>query len=194
MEEWRKQIDPAVLREMNRRRVAKGRPRILGPPRGRPMTSFLRYVQEHSFKGYDVEQCPRYLQEVRENTPWRQEPGSYQDNFKALAGRVASQWRAMSEDEKAVRVTLMVRRVASNSVLADRNTKTKQRPTSKLGVKSVRRRVTVMLSNNGRNLLQEKMKYLSHRDPLFLPDTLNSKDASLRVFQQSECCNRVFFS
>jgi hypothetical protein len=47
LEEWRARVDPRVLREMNRRRVAKGLPRIRGPPTGRPMTGYLRYVYNH---------------------------------------------------------------------------------------------------------------------------------------------------
>ena len=43
-EEWRTQVDPRVLRELNRRRVAKGLPRIRGPRTGRPLNGYLRYV------------------------------------------------------------------------------------------------------------------------------------------------------
>ncbi|KAH9061180.1 hypothetical protein EDB87DRAFT_1612353 [Lactarius vividus] len=82
MEEWRKKIDPALLRELNRRRVAKGLPRIRGPSGDRPLSGFFRY-----------------LREVRENISREQAP----DHFKAtaLAQRAGSQWKAMSEAEKA---------------------------------------------------------------------------------------------
>ncbi|KAH8996226.1 hypothetical protein EDB92DRAFT_2112552 [Lactarius akahatsu] len=80
MEEWRKEIDPAVLRELNRRRARKGLPRIRGPSNNRPMSSFFRY-----------------LKEVRENTPRTQAPV----RCTVLAASAGSQWRAMSEAEKA---------------------------------------------------------------------------------------------
>ncbi len=48
MEEWREKINPTVLRELNRRRVAKGRPRIRGPHTGRPLTGFLRYAYKNT--------------------------------------------------------------------------------------------------------------------------------------------------
>ncbi|KAH9026832.1 hypothetical protein EDB85DRAFT_2291757 [Lactarius pseudohatsudake] len=80
MEEWRKEIDPAVLRELNRRRAVKGRRRIRGPSHPRPLSGFFRY-----------------LQEVRENTPRTQAPV----RCTAIAESAASQWRAMSEAEKA---------------------------------------------------------------------------------------------
>ncbi|KAH9003312.1 hypothetical protein EDB86DRAFT_2891417 [Lactarius hatsudake] len=80
MEEWRKEIDPAVLRELNRRRALKGQRRIRGPPHNRPLSSFFRY-----------------LQEVRENTPRTQAPVP----STVLAQSAGSQWRAMSEAEKA---------------------------------------------------------------------------------------------
>jgi hypothetical protein len=82
MQEWREKVNPAVLRELNRRRVKKGLPRIRGPPTGRPMSSYFRY-----------------LQEVRPNIPRTQE--THRDYFKAVSEQVGSQWRAMSEAEKA---------------------------------------------------------------------------------------------
>jgi hypothetical protein len=85
MEEWREQIDPAVLGEMNRRRIAKGLNRIRGPSTGRrPASGFFRYFQE-----------------VRENTPRKQAQDNYPEYFKALGERAGNQWRAMSEAEKA---------------------------------------------------------------------------------------------
>lgn len=48
MEEWREQIDPAVLRELNRRRVAKGRYRIRGPETGRPLSGYFRYAYKNT--------------------------------------------------------------------------------------------------------------------------------------------------
>lgn len=62
--------------------------------------------QGRLFEGYhDVKQCPSYFQEVRQNTPQTQE--IYKDYFAAVAKLAGSQWRAMNETEKAVRVTLM---------------------------------------------------------------------------------------
>ncbi|KAH9173830.1 hypothetical protein EDB89DRAFT_1956492 [Lactarius sanguifluus] len=80
MDEWRKKIDPAVLRELNRRRALKGHRRIRGLSDKRPMSAFFRY-----------------LQEVRENTPRTQAPV----RCTVLAESAGSQWRAMSEAEKA---------------------------------------------------------------------------------------------
>ncbi len=51
MEEWRENVDPAILGELNRRRVAKGRLRIRGPSSTRPLSGYLRYVYGHSFIG-----------------------------------------------------------------------------------------------------------------------------------------------
>jgi hypothetical protein len=82
IQEWREKIDPAVLRELNRRRVKKGLPRIRGLRTGRPLSSYLRY-----------------LEEVRPNIPRTQE--IYSDYFKAVNEQASSQWRAMSEAEKA---------------------------------------------------------------------------------------------
>jgi hypothetical protein len=42
IEEWHEKVDPAVLRELNRRRVAKGHTRIRSPRR--PATGYARYV------------------------------------------------------------------------------------------------------------------------------------------------------
>jgi hypothetical protein len=49
-EEWHEKVDPAILRELNRRRVAKGHMRIQS--RGsdddsRPLNGYLRYVYEY---------------------------------------------------------------------------------------------------------------------------------------------------
>ncbi|KAI9457627.1 hypothetical protein BJY52DRAFT_1271952 [Lactarius psammicola] len=84
MKEWREKIDPAVLHELNRRRIARGQRRIRGSSTGRPLTGYLRYHQE-----------------VRENTPQTQAGESHRDYFGAVSGRAGSQWAAMSEAEKA---------------------------------------------------------------------------------------------
>ncbi|KAI9451855.1 hypothetical protein F5148DRAFT_1238163 [Russula earlei] len=78
LEEWREQVDPAVLRELNRRRRAKGQPRIRGPATGRPLTAFIRF----------------YLN-MRDEHPRTE--GDVRSYVKALSGR----WRALSDAEKA---------------------------------------------------------------------------------------------
>jgi len=80
MEEWREKVDPAVLRELNRRRVAKGHNRIRGPRR--PMNGFVRFYMH-----------------VRSEYPRAEE--DQKTHFKATAERASSQWRAMSDAEKA---------------------------------------------------------------------------------------------
>lgn len=82
VQKWRETIKPAVLREMNRRRAEKGLSRIRGRPTGRPAPSFFRYFQE-----------------VRQDFLRTQETNN--EYLKALGNKAASQWRAMSEDEKA---------------------------------------------------------------------------------------------
>jgi hypothetical protein len=46
LEEWHGQVDPAVLKELNRRRVAKGQTRILARSDRRPVSGYIRYVYE----------------------------------------------------------------------------------------------------------------------------------------------------
>jgi hypothetical protein len=47
IKEWREHVDPVILRELNRRRAAKGMTRRnRGLSTGRPMSGFLRYVYE----------------------------------------------------------------------------------------------------------------------------------------------------
>ncbi|KAI0300097.1 hypothetical protein B0F90DRAFT_1724834 [Multifurca ochricompacta] len=82
IQEWREQVDPVILRELNRRRVAKGLSRIRGPSSGRPMPGFFRYFHQ-----------------IREENPRTQE--SQRAYLTALAGRASSQWKAMSDSEKA---------------------------------------------------------------------------------------------
>jgi len=81
-EEWRAQVDPRIFREINRRRAAKGLPRIRGLKSGRPMTGFFRYFQQ-----------------VREEYPQTEEDNK--TYIKALAVRASGQWKAMSDTEKA---------------------------------------------------------------------------------------------
>ncbi|KAH9991976.1 hypothetical protein BJV74DRAFT_835494 [Russula compacta] len=83
LEEWRKQVDPGVLRELNLRRVASGRRRIRGPSSGRPIPGFFRYflyVRQHEY--------PRTEED-------------YKTYFRAVAQRASSQWKAMSDAERA---------------------------------------------------------------------------------------------
>lgn len=107
-------------------------------------------LQDRSFEGYyNVKHCLSYFQEVQQNTPRTEE--IYSDHFKAIAKQAGSQWRAMSEAEKAVRVTLMAMWMTRNLILgADRNTMIQQMLRLPFGVKSVARRV--MLSSNGRSI------------------------------------------
>jgi hypothetical protein len=72
-------------------------------------------LQGRLFERYhDVKECPSYYQEVRQNTPRTQE--THKDHFGALSKLAGSQWRAMSETEKAVRVTLMALWMSRNLV------------------------------------------------------------------------------
>ena len=48
LEEWHEKVDPAVLEELNRRRVAKGRKRIFRKRARRPLTGYLRYVHKYT--------------------------------------------------------------------------------------------------------------------------------------------------
>jgi len=80
VEEWREQVDPAVLRELNRRRKAKSQGRIRGD--NRPLPGYFRYIQD-----------------VRHEYPRTEEDNK--TYFKALIQRAASQWRAMNDVEKA---------------------------------------------------------------------------------------------
>jgi len=82
LQEWRENVNPSVLRELNSRRAKKGRRRIRGLYTGCPISGFLRYSQE-----------------VRQNTPRTQE--AHRDHFSDVAKLAGSQWRAMSETEKA---------------------------------------------------------------------------------------------
>ncbi|KAF8483411.1 hypothetical protein DFH94DRAFT_721614 [Russula ochroleuca] len=84
IEEWREKVDPSVLRELNRRRVAKGQKPIRGGSEddSRPLTGYLRYYMH-----------------VRDEYPRTEE--DYPAYFKALSTRVSSQWKAMSDAEKA---------------------------------------------------------------------------------------------
>ena len=107
-------------------------------------------LQEHSFEGYyNVKHCLSYFMEVQQNIPRTQE--NYSDHFKTVAKQAGSQWRAMSEAEKAVRVILMAKWMTRNLVFgADRNTMIKHMPSLPFGVKSVAQRV--MLSSDGRSI------------------------------------------
>ena len=103
MEEWRENVDPAILRELNRRRVARGIHRIRGPRR--PKTGFMRYVCGYTYSSSSVEQSSSYFQHVREENPRTEE--DYQTYFKAVVRRTSSQWKAMSDAEKAVRAVIL---------------------------------------------------------------------------------------
>ncbi|KAI0251010.1 hypothetical protein BJV78DRAFT_1213722 [Lactifluus subvellereus] len=82
IEEWREHVDPVILRELNRRRVAKGLSRIRGPRTGRPMPGFFRYFQR-----------------IREEYPRTED--DQKAYFKAVAGWASGQWKALSDAEKA---------------------------------------------------------------------------------------------
>jgi hypothetical protein len=103
IEEWHEKVDPAVLRELNRRRVAKGHIRIRSPRR--PATGYARYVYEYTYSSSSVEQGSRFFVHVRkEYTKTEDDPKT---RFKTAAERASSQWRAMSDAEKAVRVVIL---------------------------------------------------------------------------------------
>jgi hypothetical protein len=106
MEEWREKVDRAFLRELNRRRVAKGHQRIRGPGRPRPMTGYVRYVYEYTYSTGSIEQGSSFSMRVRDEYP-RTEEEDYQTYFKATAGRASSQWGALSDAEKAVRAVIL---------------------------------------------------------------------------------------
>jgi len=82
MEDWREQVDPRILKELNRRRVAKGRTRIRAPATGRPLSGFFRY-----------------LQHVREE--YARTEDTHKAYLLALTSRASSQWKAMGDAEKA---------------------------------------------------------------------------------------------
>lgn len=107
IEEWREKVDPAVLRELNRRRVAKGHRRIRGPRR--PTTGYLRYVYEYTYSSSSVEQGSSFLAHVRDEYPRTEE--DVRTHFKATIVRASSQWRAMSDAEKAVRAVILRRSI-----------------------------------------------------------------------------------
>jgi hypothetical protein len=56
--EWRENVDPAALQELNRIRVAKGRNRIHGPRR--PMTGYNRYVYEYTYRVAVLSKVPAF--------------------------------------------------------------------------------------------------------------------------------------
>lgn len=120
-------------------------------------------LQERSFEGcYNVKHYLSYFREVRQNTPRTQE--IFRDHFTAIAKQAGSQWRVMSETEKAVRVTLMAMWMTRSLVLgADRNTMIQQRPRKPFGVKNVTRRV--MLSSNGRSISAGERRMADTRSP-----------------------------
>ena len=81
IEEWHKEADPAVLRELNRRRVAKGYARIRGPRR--PTTGYVRYVYEYTYSSNSVEQSSSFFMRVQDEFPKGGE--DHRSNFKAAA-------------------------------------------------------------------------------------------------------------
>jgi len=83
MNDWSEQVDPRLLSELNRRRVAKGLTRIRHlPDSSRPQTGFFRYVQ-HVRKEYTRTE------------------GDSKINSAVVVARASNQWRAMSDAEKA---------------------------------------------------------------------------------------------
>jgi hypothetical protein len=106
LEEWREQVDPAVLKEMNRRRVAKGRPRIRAPRSGRPL------IWVHSVCVRVIRPAPTvlskissYFMDVQREYPRTE--ATCQAHFKAVSTWAASRWNAMSDTEKAVRASFL---------------------------------------------------------------------------------------
>lgn len=105
MDEWRENVDLAVLREMNRRRVAKGHRRVRGPPR--PANGYVRYVHEYTYSSSSAEQGSSFLKRLQVEHPLEmteESPGSY---FKAMVARARSQWWALSHAERAVRAVIL---------------------------------------------------------------------------------------
>jgi hypothetical protein len=103
--DWHEKVDPAVLRELNRRRVAKGHRRLRGPRDPRPTSGYIRYVYEYTYSSSSIEQGSSFLMRVRnEYTRTEEDYGAY---FKAVASRASNQWRAMSDAEKAVRAVIL---------------------------------------------------------------------------------------
>jgi hypothetical protein len=105
IEEWREKVDPEVLRELNRRRVAEGHHRIRGLRR--PTNGFVRYVYGYTYIYSSVEPCSSFFTRLRNESPRTEE--DFKAHFKAAAGRASSQWRAMSDAEKAVRAVILDR-------------------------------------------------------------------------------------
>jgi len=105
MDDWREQVDPRTLKELNRRRRVKGRPRIRARATGRPLCGFFRYVYNTSFQRENAENDSSYLQHVREE--YTRTEDDHKAYFKAVTVRAASQWRAMSDAEKAVCANLL---------------------------------------------------------------------------------------
>lgn len=102
LDEWREKVDPVILNELNRRRVAKGKKRI---PRSRgarrPMSGYLRYVRKSTHCGNSIEQGFSHLLHVRSENPRGEE--DHATHFRAISVRASNEWRAMSDAEKAVR-------------------------------------------------------------------------------------------
>lgn len=50
IEQWRESVDPSIIHELNRRRLAKGMTRMRGIGQGvkRPMTGYHRYVHKYT--------------------------------------------------------------------------------------------------------------------------------------------------
>jgi hypothetical protein len=59
----------------------------------------------HTFSGNTIEQGFSYYMHVRDEYPRTEE--DYPAYFKALSTRVSSQWKAMSDAEKAVRAVML---------------------------------------------------------------------------------------
>lgn len=71
------------------------------------MNGFVRYVYEFTYSSSSVEQDTSYSMHVRAEYPRTE--GDYKTYFKNVAARAGSQWRAMSDAEKAVRAVILRR-------------------------------------------------------------------------------------
>jgi hypothetical protein len=58
IEQWRESVDPSIIHELNRRRLAKGMTRLRGINRGegvkRPVTGYHRYVHNYTYLAVTV--------------------------------------------------------------------------------------------------------------------------------------------
>jgi hypothetical protein len=87
-----------------------------------------------------------YVQQVWEENPRTE--GDHQAHFKAMSGRASSQWKVMSDTEKAV-CAILVKVVDERLTgdLADRNITSQRKPTLLPGKKGVRQSQAKLLES-----------------------------------------------